>query len=138
MKIKLNVAHGSVRSLSKIPKNCGTGQNKKTYTLVVGSGMSGIMEARTSKMFYSLPNSNFPLEPNSHITLWFPPIVSLFGRWGRGEMIRKKRGRAIEEKQKAAKMEFSPQSVGSAYCFHGVLPQTPSPTLILRKTSDKP
>lgn len=57
----------------------GSGWSKKGYTFMVGSGMSGMMEARTSKILYSLPSSNFPRKPNSYLTLWFPHIVSLFG-----------------------------------------------------------
>lgn len=64
--------------------------------------MSGMMEARTSKILYSLPSSNFPQEPNSYLNLWFPHIVSLFGK----EYLEKKE----EEQLRRSKMQQRPIS----------------------------
>ena len=60
--------HRSQR-LSQIPANWGVGRVRRGLILTAHSGMSSPKETQASKMLYSLPNSNFPLDPTSFLIL---------------------------------------------------------------------
>ena len=69
-----SLCHVSVQRLSQIPANWGVGRVRRGLILTAHSGMSSPKETQASKMLYSLPNSNFPLDPTSFLILWFPRL----------------------------------------------------------------